>query len=172
MNAAYPALKKTWVSPVRNKLLARSTQIIDDNKTEEYLELEGVTHASQKMLPGALPYPLSGTHLSAVGTSIDELLSSDVWGALTRKNIWYSTIHLLKKTVWCAVGASIPEGITLFSATAARGARITACHPATDMSVGPLGAPATQQAACMSTARLGRAVTLRRIGSTKNPGCR
>jgi len=76
----YPTLKESMDSPVQSRLLARLNHVIDDDKAAEFLESlpEDVAALRTAM-------PAGGTHLDAIGTSKDELLSNDVWSALTRK---------------------------------------------------------------------------------------
>ena len=77
--AEHPALKGILVSMVRGQLLARLTHVIDDDKTARYLESLMVEDATLHTAMSA-----GGTHLDAIGTSRDELLSNDVWSTRTQ----------------------------------------------------------------------------------------
>ena len=90
--AGHPALKEILVSLVRGQLLARLTHVIDDDNTARYLESLMVEDATLHTAMSA-----GGTHLDAIGTSRDELLSNDIWS--TRTQIFrYPPAHLLFQT--------------------------------------------------------------------------
>ena len=75
----YPAVKEIIDSPVQSRLMAWFNHVIHDGKVEFFEELlQELAALRTAMLAG-------GTHLYATGTSKDELLSSDVWSALTRR---------------------------------------------------------------------------------------
>ena len=76
-----PAVAEILASPVRRRLLARLSHVVDDKKAVNFLE----------MLPGDIAIrrtamPAGGTHLDAIGTSGAELLPNKVWIGLTRKH--------------------------------------------------------------------------------------
>ena len=123
--AGHPALKEILVSLVRGQLLARLTHVIDDDNAARYLESRTVEDATLRTAMSA-----GDTHLDAIGTSRDELLSNDVWSTRTQ-TFRYPPTYLLfqpcgerpwiqRKTVWCAVAHLNGRG-TLCSTTAARG---------------------------------------------------
>ena len=82
-----PAVAEILASPVRRRLLARLSHVVDDKKAVNFLEMLPRDIAIRRTAMTA-----GGTHLDAIGTSKAELLSKKVWAGLTRKHFG---IHLL-----------------------------------------------------------------------------